>query len=504
MESTAWPEWDQTAWNWGEYSYPGYEYYPPEEGGYAGWGPISRYNPYQPYPEQPGELLLYLKGCALSGPSIITDCTKEYKYSFSFLAGNVVNVLVAGDADLISPKFSYKSIPKAVMGLSTAPDPEIFGATRLAPDEEKSHYAKEWYDEHLVGEYDKYPPDIIIKPFENAEYGSEIRIKVYVKLIQNDMLYDGWCEKTIKVFCGCRDAVPEIYATGDAVTMDASDSLNMWVNSLDYPDIYAVPPFQWSLSGGSGFSLSKYITNDEYEVNVLSTDASPVGTATVTVIDACNVSDTYDVAYDCCGLGLTPAISGTTTEVRQGSSITLASTAACSPYTWTIDQTVEADGDGFSIDQSGTSCTLKASATACGGVVVTVTDDCGKSDTYRVRCPDGGAWSWPETRIAGCGGTIPEEVTVIIADERYRITYYGGGTDPWDTEICGLGDTGVGGANRCTYDCLGDDIFEEWYVEAGFVCHGDNGASSCFIYRAGTNFPRKDISNVYLSTWECP
>lgn len=296
LENTAWPEWKQTPYNWSNYGgYPGYEYYSPDIGGYAGWGPISRYNWRQPYPDQPAEELLYLKGCALSGSSIIRDCTKTYKYIFAFRAGNVVYAQVFGDADLVSPTFSHKNVPKSVMDLSTPTDPEIFGATRIAPDEEKSHYAQEWYDEHMVVEYNKYPPDIIIKPYEDAEYGSKIRIKVYVKLVQNDMLYDGWCEKTVSVACGCRDAVPEIYATGGVTTMGASESLNMWVNSLVYPNIYAVPPFKWSLSGGVGFSLSKTETNDEYEVNVLSTTAVACRDTVVTVTDICGVADTYNI-----------------------------------------------------------------------------------------------------------------------------------------------------------------------------------------------------------------
>jgi len=443
MENEAWPEWDQTPYNWFNYGgYPGYEYYPPEETGYASWGPISIYNQDMHYPDDPGEILLYLKGCSLSGPSLIDDCTKEYKYHFNFLAGNIVKIDIKGPAQLISPKVKApEHIPESLEESLYTPPSFPPGMKSEFPG-----YSEGWKEEHSIIEYNKYPPDIIIKPYEDAPYDSEITITVYTKLIQdNGMAYDGWCQKKIRVWCGCRNAVPDIYATGDAVTMGASESLNMWVNSLDYPNIYAVPPFKWSLSGGVGFSLSKSETNDEYEVNALSTDAAPSGTATITVTDNCDVSDTYDVAYDCCGLLLTPAISGTD-QVSQGSSITLTSTETCSPYTWTIDQTVEADGSGFSIDQSGTSCTLKASATACGGVVVTVTDDCGKSNTHRVRCPDCGHWDDTIT----CQQDFVNSHAAwyyIVGDERWHLRgWEEGGWTP--TGGCQVGDD-----YKCDDDC---------------------------------------------------
>ncbi len=499
MENIAWPEWEQTPYNWKNYGgYPGYAYYPPESSGYAGWGPRSRYYPSgYPYPEQPGEELRYLKGCVLSGSNIITDCTKTYKYSFGFLAGDIVGVRIDGPATLVSPKI--KPPENRPDSISKRYDlPELETPFWVTPLPEQSYYDKKWYKEHRIIEYNKYPPDIIIRPHENAEYGSEITITVKTKLVKNNgMAFDGWCIKKIKVFCGCRDAVPEIYATGGATTMGASEALDMWVNSLDFPNIYAVPPFKWSLSGGSGFSLSKPETNDEYEVNVLSTGVSPSGTATVSVIDACDESDTYEVAFDCCGLGLTPVISGADT-VSQSSSITLTSTETCPPYTWTIDQTIDADGSGFSIDQSGTSCTLKASASACGGVVVTVTDDCGNSDTHRVRCPDSGAWSAITYIYYAAGEPIDFSCDgVPEGDRKSYIGWWG----PTSADVC------INQNFSCTvaestaygneyyqseYDCTGLSGLVSWKSFSPGSCRLCDGNNEIRFYRVG------------YYTWECP
>ena len=411
MENTAWPEWDQTPYNWFNYGgYPGYEYYPPVKDGYAGWGPISRYNEEQPYPDEAAEILLYLKGCKLSGSSIIRDCTKTYKYHFFFLAGNVVKIDVEGPAELISPVLKESvliqknELPKNYPGTEISLKDSIIireGTPYLAPGltKEQAYYTDKWIRENRYYELDKYPPDIIIKPYENAEYGSIITIRVYTKLIKNDMLFDGWCEKKVELSCGCRDVIPDIYATGDAVTMGPSESLNMWVNSLNFPDLYAVPPFAWSLTGGVGFSLSKTETNDEYEVNVLSTDAAPSGTtAIVTVTDNCGISDTYDVAVACSCIGTVPTIAPSADNMAQNGNATMTINGGgltCGPYSWVLDQAVDSFGNGFSIDKASTSSEgevviISANGTACGGANVTVTDACGQSDIQRFRCTSSG------------------------------------------------------------------------------------------------------------------
>jgi len=98
--------------------------------------------------------------------------------------------------------------------------------------------------------------------------------------------------------------------------------------------------------------------------------------------------------------GYSPTITGSTNEVHQNASIDLSVTSsdlACPPYTWTLDQTVDAYGSGFSLSKGTTGSdsevnVLSTGAAACGGAVITVTDACGLTDIYRVRCPDSGVW----------------------------------------------------------------------------------------------------------------
>ena len=96
--------------------------------------------------------------------------------------------------------------------------------------------------------------------------------------------------------------------------------------------------------------------------------------------------------------------------IIRSNSVTLTVQDGLGPYTWSVS------GTGFSIAAltSGTSNSLIADGTACGTATVTVTDFCGNSDTYEVRCTTG-SWS-------GWSGSASCQLTGGIYD-----TYLGTG-----------------------------------------------------------------------------
>uniref|UniRef100_A0A6M3KSE1 Uncharacterized protein n=1 Tax=viral metagenome TaxID=1070528 RepID=A0A6M3KSE1_9ZZZZ len=513
MENTAWPEWDQTPYNWFNYGgYPGYEYYPPVKDGYAGWGPISRYNEEQPYPDEAAEILLYLKGCKLSGSSIIRDCTKTYKYHFFFLAGNVVKIDVEGPAELISPVLKDPgNIPKSLEGSIVMKE----GTAYLAPglSKEQAYYANKWVLEHRYYELDKYPPDIIIKPYENAEYGSIITIRVYTKLIKNDMLFDGWCEKKVELSCGCRDVIPDIYATGDAVTMGPSESLNMWVNSLNFPDLYAVPPFAWSLSGGVGFSLSKTETNDEYEVNVLSTDAAPSGTATVTVTDNCGISDTYDVAEGCVCAGAppTPEVVSGVTSMGQSASLNLRVSApnACPPFTWSVTSI----SGGWALSKAQTTenlevNTLTTGPADCGVARIWVTDACGVQDSSLYIHNTVGKWvDYGNPFCPPCVASQIDHTRVSYTGvHKYVVGFDTFGGVHGDPCMWSSGDSNYNcDDDCCTNEIINNPIFSG--ISAGNGCYrltGSSPSGSCENVFPSISSWAINVSDIHDWQWQCP
>ena len=137
-----------------------------------------------------------------------------------------------------------------------------------------------------------------------------------------------------------------------------------------------------------------------------------------------------------CAEGNVPTISGPSQEVNQSNDLALTCVETCGPYTWTVDQTVDADGDGFSIVGNGTSATLSADGTACGSVVVTVTDACGASDEYRVMCPDSGQWV---NQTVICGGAAAFSIFGnTIGTYRYRFTYGSSSTAHNCTDACAV------------------------------------------------------------------
>lgn len=280
METEAWPEWEQTDYNWFNYGgYPGVAYSPPSSPGYAGWGPVSIFNIDQ-FPEQvaylPDEELYYLKGCVLYGPNVITDCTKEYKYRFGFLGGDITNIIVDGPAVLIEPKVKEpENIPKSIR------------------EGENSYHSRTWKEEYRYFEFNKYPPDIVIKPDPNIAPNSTIEITVHTKLVQNEMLYDGYCSKTIDVSCcDCARAggYPTIYGSGG--TIDRGTSIDVYVDS----DGLACPPFSWSISG-SGLHFNNITgpitaeTTYDGEIIQIWADNDACGSAEIIVTDYCGVED---------------------------------------------------------------------------------------------------------------------------------------------------------------------------------------------------------------------
>ena len=92
-----------------------------------------------------------------------------------------------------------------------------------------------------------------------------------------------------------------------------------------------------------------------------------------------------------------PVISGATTDMGQSDSLalTLSGSTTCGPWEWEISQD---DGDGFSL-AAFTSydiddvVSVNTTAAACGSAEVTVTDDCGQTSSYEIRCTDSGSWS---------------------------------------------------------------------------------------------------------------
>ncbi|MHC4560645.1 MAG: hypothetical protein ACYS80_25475, partial [Planctomycetota bacterium] len=86
---------------------------------------------------------------------------------------------------------------------------------------------------------------------------------------------------------------------------------------------------------------------------------------------------------------------------------------ACPPYEWELtpagDGGGKTGGNGFLLNgqlfgtaetnADGETVTVSSSG-ACGGALLTVTDDCGVSDSYSIRCSDSGAWV---VIAQGCG-----------------------------------------------------------------------------------------------------
>jgi len=91
--------------------------------------------------------------------------------------------------------------------------------------------------------------------------------------------------------------------------------------------------------------------------------------------------------------------------IARSNSITLTVENGLAPYSWGVS------GTGFTIAAltGGLSNSLIADATACGVATVTVTDACGNSDTYEVRCTTGSWTVWSAISTSNCkrsgGGT---------------------------------------------------------------------------------------------------
>lgn len=104
-------------------------------------------------------------------------------------------------------------------------------------------------------------------------------------------------------------------------------------------------------------------------------------------------SDTVDVicyVKTCCDEPTYVAVSfdddNTADTIARSSSISVYIENGCPPFDWTVS------GTGFTLGSAQTDervNTLTADGSACGSATITITDDCGNSDTGYVRCTEG-------------------------------------------------------------------------------------------------------------------
>lgn len=150
---------------------------------------------------------------------------------------------------------------------------------------------------------------IAIQPFKNATYGTTIGVEAFTKSITlstdgGSDVSEGYCKTSIKLLCEeeeeeyvcpCTDAEPTIVASSS--TIAAGGSITVWVDS----DGLACPPYEWSISG-TGYSLNKTTTNNDLETVTVSLTTGTCGSSyalysTITVEDACGVTDYFDLRY---------------------------------------------------------------------------------------------------------------------------------------------------------------------------------------------------------------
>jgi hypothetical protein len=208
--------------------------------------------------------------------------------------------------------------------------------------------------------------------------------------------------------------------------------------------------------------------------------------------------------------GATPTIVASDSTIDPGGSITLyvdSGGLACPPYTWEVDDiaysiTSETDND---LEEA----TLSASSGSCGGtydndnivVTVTVTDNCGLTDTIKIRNTEGD-WGGYVYDAGMCSFLSGATVTTSVSgDKEYSLEWKVGSNDG----ECNDSLPGCGTYSHSYAACV--DYYEnnsEYDIIPGHSpgeLYGKNLFSTCYScvgHRSALN-----ITYCRHRTWEC-
>jgi len=198
-----------------------------------------------------GDYWLLYVGCSVSCPSIMEDnewcedTARDYSCKFTYGAGIITSIKIKGPAKIT--KWGGFNEPINVRVYQNVTDATI---------------------------------TVIVKTLSVGKH-TKRRIR-------------GSCESKTHIICDtepeCSGRVPSLYAA--ASTIAPGGTRDITVDSAGY----AVPPYTWSVAG-TGYTLDKATTENDLEYVTLTSAGAPCGAgygayATVTVTDACGLTDT--------------------------------------------------------------------------------------------------------------------------------------------------------------------------------------------------------------------
>jgi hypothetical protein len=207
--------------------------------------------------------------------------------------------------------------------------------------------------------------------------------------------------------------------------------------------------------------------------------------------------------------GATPTIVASDSTIDPGGSITLyvdSGGLACPPYTWEVDDasyqiTSETEND---LENA----TLTANSGSCGGeyssdnivVTVTVIDNCGLTDTIKIRNTDGDWYS----KVTTCtfSGSTTEIIENIIDDVKYTMKYNiitnesqcpGNGSS---LSACDHPERHCGEmVENPNYNFTFPYVVRRWEILSDEWCSVCDGGGYHDYY---------EILQTYYETWQCP
>ena len=141
----------------------------------------------------------------------------------------------------------------------------------------------------------------------------------------------------------------------------------------------------------------------------------------------------------------------TADTIGQSSEIDIVFTGGCPTYSWTVS------GTGYTLDSATTTTPvngLNADETACGTATISVTDDCGQTETCYIRGTVG-RWVLKTQNVCTMGGT-----GTYMSEGPGYVNYelIGGKGKQEQTSVVSHGNYGYGCEAGCDYYC------SEWWV----------------------------------------
>lgn len=215
---------------------------------------------------------------------------------------------------------------------------------------------------------------------------------------------EGCGDGILSVTDACGDSVESVVETDTGCCEDQGGEPLAWADgngeavcmSTTYHETFAVTggaaPYEWAITQGEDVA-SWGVDTTTGPANNLRTWASEPTTIRVRVSDSCG-----EVIHRDISLGMEWAEDNPET-IGQGDEVAISVVGGVPPFHWSISG---GSGTGFSLGVSTTEDRVNLLITddsACGGVEISVTDDCGQTVSGGIRCTADSDWSDPSADV---------------------------------------------------------------------------------------------------------